>query len=52
MINKYNSDEFRQALIDVGLSKDDNVFIHSSLKTIGKYEDLVQPVLLNMIKSK
>jgi aminoglycoside 3-N-acetyltransferase len=51
MINKYNSDEFRKALIDVGLSKDDNVFIHSSLKTIGKYEDLAQPDLLNMIRS-
>jgi aminoglycoside N3'-acetyltransferase len=50
MINKYNSDEFKQALIDVGLTKDDNVFIHSSLKTIGKYEDLTQADLLNMIR--
>jgi aminoglycoside 3-N-acetyltransferase len=50
MINKYNSDEFKQALIDVGLTKDDNVFIHSSLKTIGKYEDLTQTDLLNMIR--
>jgi aminoglycoside 3-N-acetyltransferase len=50
MINKYNSDEFRQSLIDVGLAKDDNVFIHSSLKTIGKYEDLAQTDLLNMIR--
>ena len=50
MIDKYNSDEFKKALIDIGLSKDDNVFIHSSLKTIGKYEDLAQPDLLNMIR--
>jgi aminoglycoside 3-N-acetyltransferase len=50
MIDKYNSEEFRKTLIDVGLAKDDNVFIHSSLKTIGKYEDLVQPDLLNMIR--
>lgn len=50
MIKKYNSDQFRETLIDVGLAKDDNVFIHSSLKTIGKYEDSTKPDLLNMIK--
>ena len=38
MNNKYNSDEFKEALVDIGLAKDDNVFIHTSLKTIGKYE--------------
>ena len=43
MINEYNSDKFKKALTDVGLSKDDNVFIHSSLKTIGKYVDLAKP---------
>ena len=51
MINEYNSDKFKKALTDVGLSKDDNVFIHSSLKTIGKYVDLAKPDLLNMIRS-
>jgi aminoglycoside 3-N-acetyltransferase len=50
MNNKYNSDEFKDTLIDIGLAKDDNIFIHTSLKTIGKYEDLKQPDLLNMIK--
>ena len=33
------------------MSKDDNVFIHSSLRTIGKYVDLAKPDLLNMIRS-
>lgn len=51
MNNKYNSDEFRKVLIDIGLSKNDNVFVHSSLKTIGKYQDLTQPDLLNMIRT-
>ena len=50
MDNKYNSDELRKTLINIGLSKDDNIFIHASLKTIGKYEDLKQPDLLNVIK--
>lgn len=50
MINQYNSDEFKEALISAGLVKNDNVFIHTSLKTIGQYEDLTQPDLLNMIK--
>ena len=50
MNNKYNSDEFKETLINIGLAKDDNVFIHTTLKTIGKYEDLKQPDLLNMIK--
>lgn len=50
MNNKYNSDEFKEALVDIGLAKDDNVFIHTSLKTIGKYEDLKHPDLLNIIK--
>ena len=50
MNNKYNSDEFKDTLIVIGLAKDDNIFIHTSLKTIGKYEDLKQPDLLNMIK--
>jgi aminoglycoside 3-N-acetyltransferase len=50
MTYKYNSAQFRDALIDVGLAKDDNVFIHSSLKTLGKYEDLSKPDLLNMIR--
>jgi len=45
----YNSSEFKKTLTDIGLTKDDNVFIHSSLKTIGKYEDSIQPDLLNMI---
>lgn len=49
-MNKYNSDEFKKTLINVGLVKDDKVFIHSSLKTIGKYEDLAKPDLLNTIK--
>jgi aminoglycoside N3'-acetyltransferase len=48
---KYNSDEFKKTLIEIGLARGDNVFIHSSLKTIGKYEDLSQPDLLNMIKN-
>ena len=50
MDNKYNSDELRKTLINIGLAKDDNIFIHASLKTIGKYEDLKQPDLLNVIK--
>ena len=49
-MKKYNSNEFKKTLISVGLVKGDNVFIHSSLKTIGKYEDQSQPDLLNMIK--
>ena len=51
MNDRYNSDDFKKTLIEVGLTKGDNVFIHSSLKTIGKYEDLSQPDLLNMIKN-
>ena len=51
MINKYNSGEFKKALMDVGLAKNDNVFIHASLKTIGQYQDFTQPDLLNMIKA-
>ena len=51
MNNEYNSDEFRKVLIDIGLSKNDNVFIHSSLKSLGKYQDLAQPDLLNMIRT-
>ena len=39
MNNKYNSDEFKDTLVDIGLVKDDNIFIHTSLKTIGKYEN-------------
>lgn len=49
MSNSYNSDEFKKVLTDIGLTRDDCVFIHSSLKTIGKYEDDINPDLLGMI---
>ncbi len=51
MNNNYNSSEFKQTLIEVGITKGDNVFIHSSLKTIGKYQDEENPDLLSMIKN-
>ena len=49
MNNNYNFSEFKKVLINIGLVKGDYVFIHSSLKTIGKYEDSTKPDLLVMI---
>ena len=34
MINQYNSDEFKEALISAGLVKNDNVFIYEKTRTI------------------
>ena len=49
MNSSYNFSEFKKVLTNIGLVKGDCVFIHSSLKTIGKYEDSTKPDLLVMI---
>ncbi len=50
MNDEYDSKELKKTLIQVGLSNEDKVFIHSSLKTIGKYSDLNFPNLLKTIE--
>lgn len=49
MNNTYNANEFKKVLTEIGLVKDDYIFIHSSLKTIGKYKDDKHLDLLSMI---
>lgn len=51
MNSTYDSNEFKKVLNEVGLVKDDYVFVHSSLKTLGKYEDKKNLDLLEMIKN-
>lgn len=51
MNNTYNSKEFKKILTEIGLTKGDYIFIHSSLKTLGKYKDDKYLDLLSMIKN-
>lgn len=51
MSNTYNSGEFKKVLTEIGLAKDDYIFIHASLKTMGNYKDDKYLDLLSMIKN-
>lgn len=51
MNSTYDSSEFKEVLNEIGLAKGDYVFIHSSLKTLGKYKDEKNLDLLEMIKN-
>lgn len=51
MTDTYNSLDFENELKNLGIVKGDYIFIHSSLKTIGKYKDNQNPDLMKMIKN-
>ena len=51
MTDTYDSLDFKNELINLEIKKGDYVFIHSSLKTLGKYKDNNYLDLLQMIKN-
>ena len=51
ILNLYNSIDIINGLKGLKLNKGDCIFIHSSIKSLGKYEDQKFPNLLNVIKN-
>lgn len=51
MTDTFDSLDFKNELINLEINKGDYVFIHSSLKTLGKYKDNNYPDLLQMIQN-
>lgn len=50
MKNYFNKHDLKKSLLDLKIKNKDIVFIHSSLKTLGKYKDLKNDDLLKSIK--
>ena len=50
-LNSYNSDDVIKGLKNLNFDKGDYIFIHSSIKSLGKYKDHKFPDLLSLIKN-